>query len=204
MDHRSAGNGYLTLPDAGEGPGVLLLHGWWGLTPEVRRIADRLAEAGFVVVAPDLFGGATASTPEEAEQLLATADPNQLAHQVRSGLHHLRSLTITGEGACGVVGLAMGGSMALWLSVREPDGIAATVTFYGTQDIDTAPATSAYLGHFAEQDPFISEDDLVFFESSLHLDGHEPVFHRYAGTGPWFAESDRAEHDTEAATLAWD
>ena len=203
MDERSAGTGYLALPDAGEGPGVLLLHGWWGLTPFFRRVADRLAEAGFVVVSPDLFGGRTTDTVAEAQRLLAEADPNALAHLVRSGLHHLRSLPITGAGPCGVVGFGMGGSMAVWLSAREPDGVAATVAFYGTQDIDLSRATSAYLAHFAETDSYISEDELVFFESSLFLEGHRPDVYRYPGTRQWFFEDDRDEHDPDAAALAW-
>lgn len=203
MDDRSAGSGYLALPDPGEGPGVLLLHGWWGLTPFFRQVADRLAEAGFVVVAPDLFGGETAADPDHAARLLADADPNRLAHLVRSGLHHLRALSITGTGPCGVVGFGMGASMALWLSAREAEGVAATVVFYGTQDIDLRDAGCAYLGHYAERDDYISDDDLALFESSLHLDGHEPAVHRYPGTRQWFFEDDRDEHDPEAADLAW-
>lgn len=203
MDATSAGKGYLALPDPGAGPGVLLLHGWWGLTPFFRRVADRLAEAGFVVVAPDLFDGETAAAVADAERLLAEVDPNRLAHQVRSGLHHLRSLSVTGVGPCGVVGFGMGASMALWLSAREADGVAATVAFYGTQDIDLRGAGGAYLGHYAEQDDYVSDDDLALFESSLHLDGHEPSVHRYPGTRQWFFEDDRDEHDPDAADLAW-
>jgi carboxymethylenebutenolidase len=204
VDAQHAGTGYLTLPDAGEGRGVLVLHSWWGLTTFVKRFCDRLAEAGFVVLAPDLFDGETASTVEAAEGLLGAVDPNALAHLVRSGLHHLRGLPLTGEGPCGVVGFSMGASMALWLSAREPDGVAATVTFYGTQDIDLRGATSAYLGHYAEHDDYVPEDELVFFESSLHLDGLAPTIHRYPGTRQWFFEDDRDEHDPEAAALAWE
>ena len=46
--------GYLALPAAGTGPGVLVLHAWWGLTPIFTEICDRLANEGFVVFAPDL------------------------------------------------------------------------------------------------------------------------------------------------------
>jgi carboxymethylenebutenolidase len=82
--------------------------------------------------------------------------------------------------------------------------VAATVTFYGTQDVDLGAATSVFLGHYAEDDAYVSEDDLVFFESSMHLDGLAPTFHRYPGTRQWFFEDDREEHDAEAAALAWD
>src|SRR5574338_462275 len=66
----SAGSGYVVAPDSGSGPGVLVLHAWWGLTPFFRTICDRLADEGFVALAPDLHGDdRTADTPDEAEAL---------------------------------------------------------------------------------------------------------------------------------------
>ena len=98
----------------------------------------------------------------------------------------------------------MGASMALWLAARVPDAIAATAVYYGGQDIDMVDARSAFLGHYAEADDFVDEDDLVLLESELHLDGLEVTFHRYPGTRHWFAEPDRPEHDEAAAALAWE
>src|SRR5256885_4742453 len=60
---------YLAEPSHGSGPGVLVLHAWWGLTEPFRHICDRLAEAGFVALAPDLYRGKTATTVEEAQAL---------------------------------------------------------------------------------------------------------------------------------------
>src|SRR3989475_2868115 len=48
---------YLAVPEHGSGPGVLVLHAWWGLTEPFRQVCDRLPEAGFVAVAPDLYRG---------------------------------------------------------------------------------------------------------------------------------------------------
>src|SRR5437899_2701316 len=63
---------YLAEPSHGSGPGVLVLHAWWGLTQPFRQVCDRLAEAGFVALAPDLYHGKTTTVVEEA-QALATA-----------------------------------------------------------------------------------------------------------------------------------
>jgi carboxymethylenebutenolidase len=200
----TAGTAYLVAPDAGSGPGVLLLHSWWGLTPFFRSVADRLADEGFVVLAPDLMGGALPSSAEEAQRLLAESDPNEGVALVTASAARLRNLRITPDGPIAVVGFSMGASWALWLSARAPDVVAATVVFYGSQNIDFDGARSAYLGHFAEHDPFESDDDIAFLEASLGLAGCDVTFHRYAGTGHWFFESDRPDaFDADAAELAW-
>ncbi|MGV3758752.1 MAG: dienelactone hydrolase family protein [Actinomycetota bacterium] len=203
MESPHAGTGYLAVPDEVPAPGILVLHAWWGLTPSIKQLCDRLAAEGFVVLAPDLLGGPQATTVEEGERRLAEADANQLAHLTRSSLHHLRQLPVVAEAPVGVLGLSMGASMALWLSARVPEGVAATTVFYGGQDIDFAPAKSAYLGHFAEDDPYVDEDGLALLEADLHLLEKDTTFHRYPGTKHWFFEDDRPEHDPEAAELAW-
>ena len=203
MDAQRAGTGYLALPEGREGPGVLVLHAWWGLTDHVRDVCDQLAAEGFVALAPDLFDGRVATEIDEAQQGLAEVAPDVLAHLTRSSLHTLRTLPHTPDGAVGVVGFSMGASMALWLAARVPHAVAATAVFYGDQEIDMVTATSAFLGHFAEHDDYVDDDTLTLLEAELHLDDLEVEFHRYPGTRHWFAEPDRPEHDPEAAALAW-
>ena len=204
MDQRKAGTGYLALPETGSGPGVLVLHAWWGLTPFFKSLCDRLAAEGFVALAPDLYAGEIAASVEEAEALLAGTDPNELAHLTRSSLNHLRAMPLTPDAPVGVVGFSMGASLALWLSARVPDVVAATTVFYGAQDIDFDEATSSYLGHFAEVDPYVPDDELVVLEANLIVQGLEPEIYHYPGTHHWFFEDDRPEHDPEAAALAWE
>src|SRR5437667_12063872 len=65
---------YLAVPEHGSGPGVLVLHAWWGLTEPFRQVCDRLAEAGFVALAPDLYRGKTTAAVEEAQALSAALE----------------------------------------------------------------------------------------------------------------------------------
>src|SRR5579864_525619 len=65
---------YLAIPKNGRGPGVVVLHAWWGLTDVFKRFCDRLAEAGFVALAPDLYHGKTTASIEEAGALVAALD----------------------------------------------------------------------------------------------------------------------------------
>ena len=203
---RSAGTGYVVAPDSGTGPAVLVLHAWWGLTPFFHSVADRLADAGFVALAPDLHGGnQTADTPDEAEALLRSTDPNATAGLVAASISALRGMPATTGTKVGLLGFSMGASWALWAATRFPDDVAAAVAFYGTQDIDFAPARAAFQGHFAEIDEFESDDDVNYLEAQLRLAGHSVDFHRYPGTGHWFVESDRpAAYVEHAADLAWE
>lgn len=199
------GSAYVVAPPSGEGPGVMVLHGWWGLNPFVRRWCDRLADEGFVVIAPDLFDGRTADAPDEAEILLASMDVDAAVGLILSTSSTLRELPITEDRPIGVVGWSMGASLALWLATRAPEQVAAAAVYYGVQDVDFEPATCAVLGHFAEHDELVDEDSVVEMEAHLRLLDKDVEFHRYAGTGHWFAEDDRpAAYDPAAAKLAWD
>lgn len=202
---RQAGTAYVVAPESGRGPGVLVLHAWWGLTPFFKTVCDRLADEGFVTLAPDLNLGRQAHTPDDAEALLASMDPNRVADLVLSSAATLRSLPITTDDPIGVVGFSMGASWALWLSGRAPQQVKAVVAFYGTQDIDFEGTQSAYLGHFAEHDEFEDDDTVAFLQAQLRLLGREVEFHTYPGTGHWFFEEDRlAAFDPAAARQAWD
>ncbi|HMJ75844.1 MAG TPA: dienelactone hydrolase family protein [Iamia sp.] len=202
---RHAGTAYVVTPPGGEGPGVLVLHAWWGLTPFFKGVADRLADAGFVALAPDLFAGETASTPDEAEALQATSSPNETAALVLSAAGALDGLPATTGPGIGVVGFSMGGSWALWAATRLPEVVGAVVTFYGTTDLDPEPGRAAVQAHFAELDELVSDDEKVTLEAELRLLGRPVEVHHYSGTGHWFFEDDHvAAHDPIAAELAWE
>ncbi len=198
-----AGQAFLIDPPGGEsGPGVLLLHSWWGLNDWVRDFARRLAGEGFTVLAPDLLNGATPATAEEAEAALGEISPDELSGLVMSSAHTLRAASADANAPIAVVGLSMGASMALWLSARLPHEVAATVVFYGAQSIDFDEASAVFQGHYAEDDHMVTEEDRVVTESFIRLGENETDFHLYPGTKHWFFEAGD-NYDEEAAELAW-
>src|SRR5438309_10801246 len=83
--------GYLAVAKKGNGTCVLVLHAWWGLTAFFKGLSDRLASAGFVAFAPDLYRGATASTRDEAKKLLAKLDVESARRDIAGGVRALQS-----------------------------------------------------------------------------------------------------------------
>lgn len=201
---RKAGEAFLVEPPgAVPGPGVLVLHSWWGLTPWVKDFCRRVAGLGFTVLAPDLLDGALPADAEAGERALAEMDPDELSGLVMSSAQTLRAVSADSTKPIAVIGFSMGGSLALWLSARLTSEIGAVITFYGAQSIDFDDATARYQGHFADNDHLVSEDDRVITESILRLGGRDTDFHLYPGTSHWFFE-DGDNHDADAAELAWE
>ncbi len=200
--NRRAGEAFLVDPKGGDGPGVLVLHSWWGLNEWVRQFCRRLAAQGYTALAPDMFDGVQPMTEPEGEAVLGGVDPDELSGLVMSSAHTLRAVTAEPDRPIGVIGFSMGASLALWLSARLGDSVGAAVAFYGTQSIDFDEARAAYQGHFASDDHIVSDEDRVVTESFIRLGGRDTEFHLYPGTGHWFFEESR-NYDPEAAELAW-
>jgi carboxymethylenebutenolidase len=190
--------------DVGPGaPGVVVFHPWWGLNDDVVAYADRLAAAGFAVVAPDLFGGQLASTIEEAERLSGTVDEAAVDVIALATVDHLVDrLGPTAKVAA--LGFSFGAAWSLW-SPAERDRLVASVVYYGSiQGPSLTRASVPVLGHFAETDPYEPDESVVAFESRLRSSGRDVVIHRYPGTGHWFAEPSRDAYRADAADLAFE
>ncbi|HZC78594.1 MAG TPA: dienelactone hydrolase family protein [Ktedonobacterales bacterium] len=208
----STAPGYLAAPDAAAGPEVVVLHEWWGLTEPIRQACDRLAEAGFVALAPDLYRGKTTAKVEEADALGSALDQQveQWRGDIRGAVQYLRQNGATspadGRGAIGFVAFSLGGSYALDMSIHLADEIAAVVTYYANYPgLDYSRAKAAYLCHFAEDDPYVSAAAAAEMEQQLQAAGRLVTVYTYPGTTHWFFDADRPEaYNATAAALAWE
>ena len=197
--------GYLATPAAGSGPGVLVLHPWWGLNETIKAVCDRLAAEGYLAYAPDLYHGRLATTVEEAERLSDELDPERARGDVAAAADLLWDRAEPGAPGLAVLGFSLGAYYALQLSVDDAGRVAAVVLLYGTGDGDFHRARASYLGHFAGNDPYEPAEYVDWLEGALRDAGRPVTFHRYAGLGHWFFESDRPDaYDQPAAHLAWE
>lgn len=199
-------DGYLAIPPTGKGSPVLVLHAWWGLNDTIKAFCNRLAEAGFVAFAPDLYHGKVADTIADAERLGSALDANHL--QAKAEIVEAARFLNESAGQTGglaVIGFSLGVYYALNLAAAEAELIHSVVIFYGTGPSDLSNARAAYLGHFAANDEFEPQSNVDDLEESLRHAGRPVTFHSYTGTGHWFFEPDRMQaYNQAAASLAWD
>lgn len=206
MEQVTSDSFYIALPKTGKGPGIIVLHAWWGLTPFFKLLCDRLSTVGFVALAPDLNAGKVASTVDEAKEIMKERESSIVGESLSEGFQALcnHPAVEKSDNGVGVLGFSMGAVWAASLTVYEPS-IKAAVLFYGSNaDLDFNLSKSSFLGHYAEDDSWEPDEKVQKFESTLKAAGRKTNIHRYPNTKHWFFEEDRPEYNAEAANLAWE
>jgi carboxymethylenebutenolidase len=200
-------SGYLSSPNAGPRPGVLVIQEWWGLNSHVRSLADRFAGEGFVALAPDLYHGNETREPDEAGKLLMALNVEQAASDLRGAASYLLGQGGAIGGRLGVVGFCMGGQLALYAGTVAPDQIGAVVDFYGIHPNvkpDWSKLQAPVLGLFAEKDGMVSPAVVRDLEEQLKAAGKEVETHIYPGVDHAFLNDERPEvYSPDAASDAW-
>lgn len=184
--------GYLSTPSQGSGPGVLVIQEWWGLDSGIKEMTDRLADAGFVALAPDLYHGELAQHTEmdKAGELMQALPVDRAAADMSVAVDYLAGLhTTTGDGI-GVVGFCMGGMLSFIVAAQRPDQVKALVPFYGFPTGDAQPDYSridaVIRGHMADHDSFFPPDEARALEARLQALGKDATLTVYEGSGHAF------------------
>lgn len=197
--------GYLSTPSAGKGIGILLLHAWWGLNRFTVQTCDRLAQAGFVTLAPDYYVGYVAKTIDEAKAAREKMDRKSTQNTVNQAIDYLSELPLVKGSGIGVIGFSLGASFAIEAARSRNETIRAVVLFYGTGGGKIEKTNATFLGHFAENDKWGAHPPKVkALADRIRLARKDSKFYTYPKTEHWFVESDRPEYNKEAAELAWE
>lgn len=203
-------SGHLALPPAGTGPGVVVIQEWWGLTEHIKQVADRLAAAGFVALAPDLYGdGVTTTDPERAGSLMQQLSVEQAATDLGAAVDFLLDHPAVTGTSVGAVGFSMGGGFVLVLAAQEGSRIGAVVPYYslGAYDlVDLSRITAPVLGHFGSDDAFAPPGAARELEQTLRAARSPSVtIHVHDGADHFFAneDDDFGTHDPGLARSAW-
>ena len=200
--------GYFAAPDDmfEPLPAVIMIHEWWGLNDNVKAMADRLAAEGYIVFAVDLYGGASAATPEEARELMLTVveDPEAANRNIRAAYDFLESTA--GAPRVGSLGWCFGGAWSLNTAMLYPDDLDAAVIYYGRVTADDEalrPVNAPILGIFAAEDQGIPVESVEAFRGSLQRLRKDHAIHIYPDVGHAFANPTGQRYNAEAADDAW-
>jgi carboxymethylenebutenolidase len=201
-------HGYLATPGDEQGPAVIVLQEWWGIEGHIRSVCDRLADAGFYALAPDLYGGETTTQPSEAQQKMMALSMDKVEPQMCGAAEHLAALDGVQGAGVGALGFCLGGGLAVWAAATCPK-VTAAVSYYYVMPHgkpDFTAVKGPVLGHFGTADEFIPYDDAKALESELREAGVDVTFHYYDGAGhAFFNETDRlGTYDPAAAGLSWE
>jgi carboxymethylenebutenolidase len=200
------GNGYLAGAEEAEArPGLILVHEWWGLTDHIKGIADRFADEGFVVLAPDLYGGKVTRDAGEAGRLMQSLDQQQAMGTLAAAVDYLKQQGTVRENAIGVTGFCMGGSFALLLACHNKD-IRASAPFYGDVPPDEVlkdlNAPVLFIG--AELDQWITTEKMERLRKAMQRYGKAGEVVIYPGVNHAFFNDTRPDvYNEEAAKDAW-
>jgi carboxymethylenebutenolidase len=199
--------GHLAKPSGkGPWPALIVIHEWWGLDEQTRRIADRFAEKGYLAFAPDLFGGELAALGDNAKatglvQKYATGSDKSLCAVYDA----IRKLPDAGA-KVGSVGFCFGGRMSLLLGINRP--LDAVCTFYGggmqTLFGDLHRLRAPVLGLFGDADLSIPAGTIEKFDQLLGENGNVHEIKVYADSGhAFFRDSDPQSYRPTASADAW-
>ena len=201
---------YLVEPvDAKNAPGEVVIQEWWGLDDEIKNVANRLADAGYRALVPDLYRGKLALEANEAEHLMNDLNFGDAASQdIRGAVQYLKS---TGSNKVAVTGFCMGGALTVLSAglVQECDG---TVVWYGyppLEYVDAPAIKKPMLAHWALHDDFFSIAGVDQLEEKLKSAGVTYDFQRYDAKHAFAnPKSDSRglpplQYNPAAAELAW-
>ncbi len=206
-DHFSA---YVSEPDMPAKAAIVVIQEIFGVNAGIRRKCDKLAEDGYLAIAPDLFWrlehniDLDADKPEEFQQALdwmGKFDQDQGVRDIEATIHHVRKLVDGGKVGC--VGYCLGGRLAYMTASRTD--IDASVGYYGV-GIDGLlnekhAIAHPLMLHIPTADGFVDADT----QKAMHqgLDDHPKVtLHDYEGLDHGFATEFGARRDEKAADLA--
>lgn len=221
---------YLAVP-SGDGPfpGVVVAQHASGVDMFIQTVCDRLAQAGYVAAAPDLYHRQSGMTFEELGRMLRD-DPkrwptmmekaqamrdDEIERDVNAAIAHLRGLARVGESSVGITGFCGGGRIAYLMAARN-DTLAAAAVFHGGGILTargdapaafdaTAQIACPVAGFFGDDDENPSKEDVAKISAEMDRLGKAHQFHSYPETGHAFLDfsNPKAYRETSAAD-AWD
>jgi carboxymethylenebutenolidase len=207
---------FCATPERDSSPGIILFQEIFGINDNIRGVAQRLADVGYLVLAPDMFWRIEPRFERNDESALADCmamvqqlDRAAAGADITSTFAHLRAMPYCG-GTVGGVGFCLGGTLTYVFAAssrvngRGPD---AVVCYYGSgihQMLGQADSIECpIMFHYGNHDPYIPEVRIAAVEAAFRERPGATV-HRYEA-GHAFSNWDApSAYGKESADLAWE
>ena len=207
---------YSSIPEgSGPFPAVLIAHPASGVGEFTQSIVDRLAKAGFVAVAMDLFHRVTEDMTADGTAKNAFLDDIQIMADINTKVDWLRSHAAIDGDRIGVTGFCMGGRIA-WLAAANNPHFKAVAPYYGgnlwtarggasvSPHDQMSSINCPMLFHFGEVDENPSQDDMKQLDRELTNLGKSHQFYTYPGADHAFMDFGQPHrYNKEAADASW-
>jgi carboxymethylenebutenolidase len=196
--------GYLATPKAGAtAPGFVCIQEWWGLNEQIKKTGDRLAEAGYRALVPDLYRGQIAKAADEASHMMSNLNfPDAAGQDIRGAVQYLKQ----SSKKVVVGGFCMGGALTILSAVRVPE-MDVGACFYGIPGLETAELKKIsvpLICHFANRDDWCTPGKVNDFEAALKQSKSKFELYRYDAQHAFMNEMRPEVYDAKSAKLAWE
>lgn len=199
--------GYLSLPESGTGPGIVVIQEWWGLVDHIKDLADRFAAAGFVALAPDLYHGVATTSPDKAGKMFMALNIGKAGEEIKAAADYLRNRDEVSPKKIGTIGFCMGGQLSLYSATEYPESIDACVDFYGIHPnakIDENKLRVPVLAHFGKTDDLVTDGTAEELVSRIERAGKSIEVYYYDAGHAFFNDTRPAVYNADSANLAWE
>ena len=191
-------------------PVVLVVHEIFGLSAWVRGVADQMAAAGFIAIAPDLLTGkgelqGDTLPSSVATSVIRTLRPDDVHRHLEAVARYGMSLPAAAK-RYGIVGFCWGGATSFAHAVRSPAGLGAAVVYYGASPdtLELARVRVPVLGLYAGDDQRINAR-IPATDSVMKRLGKPYQVHFFEGAGHGFLrqQEGREGANQRASNAAW-
>lgn len=197
-------------------PGVLVVHEWWGHNEHARNQAKRLAEAGYVGMALDMYGdGKVTSHPDSAQAFMTEAVKNApvMTERFLAALAQLKQDPHVDSTKVGAIGYCFGGAVVLGMA-RSGMPLAAVASFHGAlgglPPAQKGKVTAKILVQTGEADPMVPKDQVEKFRQEMTAAGaqfqiisYPGVKHSFTNPGADHVGMDGLAYNAEADQKSW-
>ena len=206
---------HVSTPEGGGTfPALVVIQHQSGVDPFIQAMTARLADAGFVAAAPDLYHRDGPNCPDDMRTRSARLGDRRVIADVGSTVNFLKRHSAVDASRIGIIGFCMGGRIVYLMAAASPE-FKAAVTFYPGntgrawgRDIPspferTADVSCPLQGHFGDEDKNPSPEDRLKLDAELTKHGKVHEFYAYPNAGHAFMDNTKESYRRAAAEAAW-